>query len=144
MKNTIKTLAVAFCAALTLSLAACTKSAEDLIIGTWQENEITYTVVQGGETMSMPMLEPNETAEITFNEDGTYSSIYHSEYGDADGHGTWSIKDEKLTITEEGTDPMVYTIDKIDKKVCNLTYTESGEDEDGPYTTTIVLKMTRK
>ena len=143
MKKSLKTLLAAICAVLTLSLTACQKDAEELILGTWVENEAIYNFTQGGETESMSMLEPGETAEFTFNNDGTYTSIYHSVDGDAESIGRWSINDDMITMTDE-FGPMAYHIDKLDKKAFNLTYTDSGEDEDGPYSMTIVMKMARK
>ena len=142
MKKTLKALAAMICGVLMLSLTACQKDSE-LILGTWIENEATYTSIQNGESFSFSMLEPGETMEITYKNDGTYTSIYHSVEGDSEENGSWSIKDDILTIIAElGT--MDYHIDQLDKKTCNLTYNESGEDEDGPYTTTIVIKMTKK
>ena len=142
MKKKLKVLAAVICGVLMLSLTACQKDSE-LILGTWIENEATYTSIQNGETFSFSMLEPGETMEITYKNDGTYTSIYHSVEGDSEENGSWSIKDDILTIIAElGT--MDYHIDQLDKKTCNLTYNESGEDEDGPYTTTIVIKMTKK
>ena len=143
MKKSLKTIAAVVCAALTLCLTGCQKDPEDLIIGTWSEDEITYTLTQGGSTMTLPMTEPGETTEITFKEDKTYTSIYHSVDGDAEGSGTWSITGNTITFTDE-FGPVAYNIDKLDKKVCQLSYTETDEDEDGPFTATIVIKMTRK
>ena len=48
-----------------------------------------------------------------------------------------------ITMTDE-FGPMAYHIEKKKKKAFNLTYTDSGEDEDGPYSMTIVMKMARK
>ena len=143
MKKTLKSLAAVICGVLTLSLTACQKDASELILGTWIENEATYTSTQNGESESFSMLEPGETMEMTFNADGTYTSFYHSNEGDADNSGTWSINEDNITMTDEmGTS--VYHIDQLDKKTCTLSYSWSGEDEDGPFTVTIVTKMTRK
>ena len=148
MKKTLKALAAVICGVLMLSLTACQKDSE-LILGTWIENEATYTSIQNGETFSFSMLEPGETMEMTFNADGTYTTFYHSNEGDSEENGSWSIKDDILTINAvlddiAELDAMDYHIDQLDKKTCNLTYNESGEDEDGPYTVTIVIKMTKK
>ena len=143
MKKTLKALAAVICGVLMLSLTACQKDSE-LILGTWIEDEITYTSIQNGESFSFSMLEPGETVEITYKNDGTYTSIYHSTEGDSEENGSWSIKDDILTINAELGDAMDYHIDQLDKKNGVLTYNESGEDEDGPYTTTIVIKMTKK
>ena len=143
MKKNLKTLVAAICAVLTLGLTACQKDAEELILGTWVENEVIYNFTQGGETYNVPMLEPGETNEITFNADGTYTTFYHSNDGDAEGNGSWSINDDMITMTDE-FGPMDYHIDQLDKKVFNISYSESDVDEDGPYTLSIVVKMTRK
>ena len=143
MKRTFKTIVAVFVAALTLSLTGCQKDPEDLILGTWLENEVTMTYTQGGQSMTLPGLEQGETVEMTFNEDGTYKSVYHSNDGESEDNGTWSIKDNKLTTVSEG-EAITFNIDLLDKKNCNLSYTESDEDEDGPYTISIVIEMTRK
>ena len=143
MKKTLKTLVAVICGVLTLSLTACQKDAAELILGTWIETEATYTQTQNDETISFSMLDPGETVEMTFKNDGTYTTVYHSVIGDSDNNGTWSINEDNITMTDEmGTS--VYHIDQLDKKTCVLSYSESDEDEDGPYTATIVTKLTRK
>lgn len=150
MKKTLKILIAVICSVLALSLAACQKeadstpeTAEQPILGTWIENEATYTYTQNDETNSMSMLEPGETIEMTFKSNGTYTSIYHAVEGDSYDNGTWSIHDDMITIANElGT--TVYHIDQLDKTTCILSYNESDEDEDGPYTINIVMKMTKK
>ena len=139
MKKTFKTFVAVICGVLTLSLTACQKDASELILGTWIENEATYTSTQNGESESFSMLEPGETIEMTFNNDGTYTSIYHAVEGDANDNGTWSINEENITITDE-LSTTVYHIDQLDKKACVLSHSETV----GTYSSTIVIKMTKK
>lgn len=148
MKKAFKTAMAVLCTALIVSLTGCQKEPEDLIVGTWIETEATYSITQNSETNSMSLLEEGETVEIVFNKNNTYSSVYHSNEGDSSESGTWSISGKKLTLiaTEGGldTDPQVFNIDNIDKKNMVLSRSESDEDEDGPYTVTIVMKLSKK
>lgn len=117
-------------------------SVELMIVGHWNETEILYIMIQNGESDTSSMLEEGEFTEMTFNADKTYTSIYHAHEGDAEGEGTWSVNGDSITITDE-FGPMDYHIDQLDKEVFNITYTEEGEDEDGPYTINIKSKMTK-
>jgi hypothetical protein len=145
--KSIKTLAAIAFAALTLSLTGCSKDPEDLIIGTWEETEVTYTETYNGNTETNSMLEEGETAEITFNKDLTFSSIYHSNVGDATSNGTYSIAGDKITITtvmEEDTDVEVYNIDNIDKKNMTLSISESMTYEGETYSYSIKIVCKKK
>lgn len=147
--KSIKTLAAIAFAALTLSLTGCSKDPEDLIIGTWIETEATYTENDNGEITTQSMLEEGESLEMTFNKDLTYTSIYHSNAGDSEEHGTYSVSGDKLSITstiefdgESETTTEVFNIDNIDKKNMTISMGETmtfGE-ETYSYTIKIVLK----
>ena len=140
MKKVFSILMVALFATAAVS---CSKDTEDLIIGSWNEEEVIYSYVLNGVAQEpMSMLEPGETATITFNEDRTYNSIYHSTVGDAEDSGTWSYADNKLTIISDGS-PMVYDIDHIDKNNMTLIYNEEGEEDGDTYSVTISMKMKR-
>lgn len=116
---------------------------EEMIVGNWNETESLYIFTQGGSCDTTSMFEEGESIEITFNADKTYSSVYHSIDGDSEDQGTWSVNGNTLTITDE-FGPMDYNIDQLDASVFNITHSEDGEDEDGPYTLNIVVRMTRK
>ena len=113
-----------------------------LIVGKWNETEALYIFTQGGVCDTASMFEEGESAEITFKADKTYTSIYHSIDGDAEGQGTWSTSDNTLTMTDE-FGPVNYIIEQLNATVFNITYNEEGEDEDGPYSLNIIIKMTR-
>ena len=116
---------------------------EKMIVGSWNETESLYIFTQGGTCDTTSMFEEGEFIQITFNADKTYSSIYHSEDGDSeDGRGTWSASGNTLTMADE-FGPMDYNIDRLDADVFNITYSEEGEDEDGPYTLNIIIRMAR-
>lgn len=147
--KSIKTFAAVVLAALTLSLTGCSKDPEDLIIGTWTETEATYTETDNGETTTRSMLEEGETVEMTFNKDLTYTTIYHSNIGDSEEHGTYSISGDKLSFTstidfggESETYTEVYNIDNIDKKSMTLSMGESmtNGEETYSYSVNIVFK----
>ena len=148
MKKAFKTALAVLCTALVVSLTGCQKEPEDLIVGTWTETEVTYTLTQGGSTDTYSMLDPGETVDMTFNKDKTYSTVYHANEGDATETGTWSISGTKLTFLADNDEldmgPQTYNIDNIDKKNMILSQTESGEDEDGPFTATFVTKLSKK
>ena len=115
---------------------------DEMIVGNWNEAEVLYIFTQGGVCYTSSMLEEGESAEITFKADKTYTSVYHSIDGDAEDQGTWSTSDSTLTMTDE-FGPMNYKIEQLDATVFNITYNEEGEDEDGPYSLGIIIRMTR-
>ena len=122
-----------------MAMVSCSKSNEDLIIGTWQETEVTYTEYNDGQQIrTESMLEEGDIVKMTFKDDHTYSLTYVSEYDESEDNGTWSIDGDKLTIVDLGY-AMVYTIDKLNKKECNITYTEEMDSTK----ITIVVKMKR-
>lgn len=113
-----------------------------MIVGNWNETEVLYIFTQGGVCDTTSMLEEGESAEITFKADKTYTSVYHSIDGDSEDQGTWSTSGDTLTMTDE-FGPMNYTIEQLNATVFNITYNEEGEDEDGPYSLGIIIRMTR-
>ena len=115
---------------------------EEMIVGTWNETEVLYIFTQGDIFDVSSMLEEGESVEITFKADKTYTSVYHSTDGDAEDQGTWSTSDSTLTMTDE-FGPMNYNIEQLNATVFNIKYDEEGEDEDGPYSLNIIIKMTR-
>ena len=121
-------------AALTLSLTGCTKDPENLIIGTWEETEITLTMVENGQTHVESMLEEGMTVEMTMKEDNTYVTLSRCEDGEeSTDTGTWSINDDKFTMTSDDDmfdfGPQVYTIEKLTKKDLILVQKEAFGDQ---------------
>jgi hypothetical protein len=134
-----KVLLVLMAAFFSMAMVSCSKSNEDLIIGTWQETEVTYTEYNDGQQIrTESMLEEGDIVKMTFKDDHTYSLTYVSEYDESDDNGTWSIDGDKLTIVDDDY-AMVYTIDKLNKKECNITYSEEMDSTK----MTIVIKMKR-
>lgn len=115
---------------------------EEMIVGSWNETEALYILTQNGTCDTTSMFEEGESIEMTFKADKTYTSIYHSTDGDSEDNGTWSVGGDKLILTTE-FGPMAYAIDQLDDAILNLTYSDEGEDEDGPYTLNIIIRMTR-
>ena len=144
---------ILFVAAAVMMFASCDKEnnnpgdnhdslTDEMIVGNWNEKEVLYIFTQGGVCDTTSMFEEGESAEITFKADKTYTSVYHSIDGDAEGQGTWSISDSTLTMTDE-FGPMNYNVEQLNTSVFNIAYNEEGEDEDGPYSISIMIKMTR-
>ncbi len=134
-----KVLLVLMAAFFSMVMVSCSKSNEDLIIGTWQETEVTYTEYNDGQQIrTESMLEEGDIVKMTFKDDHTYSLTYVSEYDESEDNGTWSINGDKLTIVDDDY-AMVYTIDKLNKKECNITYTEEMDTAK----MTIIIKMKR-
>jgi uncharacterized membrane protein len=162
MKNSLKTLAAVVIAALTLSLTGCTKDAEDLIIGSWEETSVTITSVVSGYTgeyaewngthTETETPEAGESVVLTFNKDNTMSSVQNYEGGTYTTSGTYTVDGNKLTMTISDSDGDTYTeaynIDNIDKKAMTLSFNESYTDtEDGQnaqVSVTMVINLTRK
>ena len=142
MKKVFSILVIAM---LAMAMASCNKinETENLIVGKWQQMEVTgTTTINGipGETISM--LEPDETTILTFKKDHTYTTTWKTEEGEVTSNGTWSATDDVLTMTSDGSD-MPCHIDKLDKNNMILSFTESGVDEGDSYSTYIVMKMKR-
>lgn len=138
-----KVFSILMAAMFATAMFSCSKDAEDLIIGTWEETEVTYTENVNGEVRELSMLEPGEVTTITFKDDHTFTTVYHSNDGDSDEDGgSWSVDGDKLIIVD-GDDTMAYNIDNIDKKNLTISYSESGEEDGISYTASIVIKMKR-
>lgn len=136
-------------AAAAMMFASCDKEnnnqgsqTEEMIVGNWNETEVLYIFTQGGVCDTTSMFEEGEYTEITFNADKTYSSVYHSIDGDTEDQGTWDVRGDKFTMTDE-FGPMSYNIDKLDATVFNVSYNQEGDDEDGHSTYNIIIRMTR-
>ncbi len=138
-----KVFSILMAAMFATAMFSCSKDAEDLIIGTWEETEVTYTENVNGEVRELSMLEPGEVTTITFKDDHTFTTVYHSNDGDSDEDGgTWSVDGDKLIIVD-GDDTMAYNIDNIDKKNLTISFSESGEEDGISYSASIVIKMKR-
>ena len=116
---------------------------EEMIVGSWDETVSLYILTQGGVCDTTSMFEEGESIEMTFKADKTYTSIYHSTDGDGEGQGIWSVSGNTITITDE-LGAMSYNINQLDTSVFNISYSDEGEDEDGPYSVNIIIRMTRK
>ena len=116
---------------------------EKMIVGTWNETESLYITSRGEVRDTASMYEEGEYSEITFKADRTYSSIYYSNYGDSEDGGTWSANESTITMADE-MGPNDFQIDQLDAMTFIISYSEDGEDEEGPYTVYIVVKMTKE
>ena len=143
MKKTLNSIVAVAVAALTLSLTGCQKDFENLIIGTWNEDESTVThTIDNDSPETYSALGEGETAEITFRADGTYTTVHHTTEGDVEKSGTWSIQKDKITlIADDG--PMAYFIDKLNRKHCYLHGISSATIDYTTYYIHYSLKLTR-
>ena len=138
MKKAMKMFAALFSAAIVFAFTGCTKDLEKDIVGSWKTVGGTVTQTIDGESHTTPVtLGEGDSTIMTFNEDHTYVNV--TVYGGQSrtGTGTYSIKDDKLTLTDSKGDVTVCTID-IDGDEMTLTYVESREE--GPVTMVVVLK----
>ncbi len=143
MKKTLNSIVAVAVVALTLSLTGCQKDFENLIIGTWNEDESTVThTIDNDSPETYSALGEGETAEITFRADGTYTTVHHTSGVDAEKSGTWSIQKDKITlIADDG--PMAYFIDKLNRKHCHLHGISSATIGYTTYYIHYSLKLTR-
>ena len=149
--KTIKTLAVVICAAFALCFTQCTKSPEDLIIGSWniEDAELIQTYGNESETMHFGP-EENETAVITFNKDNTMTQVEtETENGvthTSTSYGTYTLEDNKLFLNWEGEDyeTQIYDIETLNEQDLILSMTQSGMDEGIPYTVTAKVYLKRQ
>ena len=143
MKKAVRTLAAVVIAALTFILNGCQKDFEELIIGTWNEDEanVTYTI-DNDSPVTYSALGEGETAEITFRADGTFTTVRHTTGGEVENSGTWSIQKDKITlIADDG--PMAYFIDKLNRKHCHLHGISSATIDYTTYYINHSLNLTR-
>lgn len=148
MKRAIKTLFAGLCAVLVLSLSGCSKNYEDLIVGKWNavSADMTTTVsgmgeeYDGTETDTQNFEEGD--ASFTFNEDGSFESysVGDEEEGPSTTKGTYTVKDDQLTLNVEGG-KQLFTIKKLDKKELVLENHEHLDYGEGSVDMDITLKM---
>ena len=129
MKKSLKTLAVLICAAFALCFTQCTKSPEDLIIGTWNMEDVEITESYGDQSVTEHNgPEENETVVITFNKDNTMTQVVTTvEDGITYTHtkrGTYTLVDNNLSFVLSG--PQTYDIETLDKHDMILSTSESG------------------
>lgn len=138
-----KLLSVLVIALFAIAMVSCNKekNTEKLIIGKWQQTEVTGTATVNGVTGEpISMLEPDETSVITFNKDHTYTSLWTTDGSEVESKGTWSVKDNTLTMMSESISTEC-NIDDLDKKNMVLSYTTTGVEDGLTYSTLIVIKM---
>jgi hypothetical protein len=138
-----KLLSILVIALFAIAMVSCNKekNTEKLIIGKWQETEVIgTTTINGVAGEPVSMLEPDETTVITFNKDHTYSSLWTTDGGEVESKGTWSVKDNTLTMTSESISTEC-NIDDLDKNNMVLSYSESGVESGLPFSSLVVIKM---
>lgn len=138
-----KVLSILVIALFATAMVSCNKekNTEKLIIGKWQETEIIgTTTIDGVAGEPESLLEPGETTVITFNKDHTYSSLWTTDGGEVASNGTWSVKDNTLTMTSQSIITEC-NIDDLDKNNMVLSYTATGVENGLTYSTLIVIKM---
>ena len=150
MKKSLKALAILICAAFALCFTQCTKSPEDLIIGSWsiEDAELIQTYGNESETEHFGP-EENETAVITFNKDNTMTQV-ETEIEDGVTHtststGTYTLEDNKLSLKwGDDFETQVYDVETLTKKDLTLSYSESGMIEGVLYTITAKIYLKRQ
>ena len=154
MKATIKTILPAICVVLMFALTGCTKSNEDLIIGSWQSTRyIGSYSVSGYSDEALNIKEtwdeaPEGSVILTFRDDNTVTSKQTFDDETFTVNATYSIEGDKLTIKYPYGDwaSEVFTIAKLDKKELHLYSKEEGSEMDEDelisfsYEETIILK----
>ena len=150
MKKTLKTLAAVFGAALIMCTIGCSKDPEDLIIGSWDvQNIIMSRTISGltgefaeynGTVCDTIAPEPGESTTLTFNKDNTCVIVNVEQQNTDTQNGTYTVVDKTLTMTIDG-DAETYVIDNIDKKNMTLSVTESGTDTEAGQTYTYSYSM---
>lgn len=150
MKKSLKTLAVLICAAFALCFTQCTKSPEDLIIGSWNMEDAVITQSYGDQSMTEHIgPEENETVVITFNKDNTLTQV---ETTVEDGitytnttRGTYTLVDNKVSfVWDDADEPQTYDIETLDKQDLVFTASESGMVEGVLYTATVKVYLKRQ
>ena len=107
----LKTLSVLILVALSATLASCSndddKNNEPVIVGTWEMVKHEYNTYSNG--ISKDVVENGDGA-ITFNSDGTGTSIHASEDGtNINEPFTWKQDGTKITVTSKDEEGKEYT-----------------------------------
>lgn len=141
MKKAFKVLSIVCFVAALFTMTSCTKSQEDLIVGTWKvsnvvsEPENPFVLMMVGTT-------------FTFNADNTCSTSTTFMGMTNVQNGTYTIADGKLSMTltdEDGSDTEVFDIKKLDKSNLSLYFEDKDTDFDGnPITMKITLELARQ
>lgn len=119
MKKVFKLFTVVYFVAALASMTSCTKSQEDLIIGSWETTSVTSEPAN-------PFITILNGTIFTFNADNTFSVIPERLVGDGTT-GTYTIADNKLTMNAEG-EPMVCDIKTLDKEKLVFSTTEPTDE----------------
>lgn len=147
--KSIKTFAAFVFAALTLSLAGCSKDAEDLIVGKWNVESVTVTDVytnhpnpsMNGTHTETEYVPEGYSMTFTFNKDKTVELLQSSGDVTITGIGTYSVDGMKLAITftetytddngqiHNDTSNETMEICNIDKENMTLRVTEGDFDD---------------
>ena len=150
--KTIKTLVAVAFAALTLSLTGCSKDPEDLIIGSWEMTDMTFSMTSSA-TPDQPWTETftpenGESYVLTFKKDGSLTIVNTDADGTTTETGTYDVDDDKLTMTykdDEGDNATeTYTISSIDKKQMILSNSASMTENGVTYTESITINLKKK
>ena len=163
MKTILKSISLVVGTLLALSLTACQSDNEDLIIGSWNVEDITVTETARGTTHTETERPSDEggTVTITYNKDlswvGSVTYVDEGErYTDTD-RGTYSINGDLLTMTstyswengdgewESEVETVTYTISSLDKKEMTLTLTlsETDTEDEVTYQVTETVRLKR-
>jgi uncharacterized lipoprotein YehR (DUF1307 family) len=133
--KSMKMFAALFCTAIVLAFTSCSKDdIEKDIVGTWKGISATYTETYNGETRTETM-DYEDELRLIFNDDKTFKTTYN---GEVDGTGTWSVKDDKLTMDFGENETETYKVN-IDGNDMTLSRSESY----GESSFTMVIKLKR-
>ena len=141
MKKSFKTLVAVVCAALTFGLTSCSKDAEDLIIGSWELVSMDMSATYMGETYNETITpDEGESTTFTFKKDGTMQIIDVTAEGTETTDGTYTVKDDQITLTSSEGEVESYTITKIDKKEMVWNMSQSTEQ----YSASMTVNLKKK
>ena len=133
MKKAVSLLTIVCFVATLAMFSSCSKSQEDLIVGTWKCTSVTCEPENPWTNLMLGFT-------FVFNADMTMSA---TAFGETD-NGAYTIGNNKLTATYDG-ETIVFDIKKLDKKELTLVYTDVDEDDEGnPVTYTMTLGFTRQ
>ena len=146
--KSMKVFAAMFCAAMMFAFTSCSKDfSEDDLIDSWQLKKTVVTETISGLTGEYAQYngthteteypENGESTTLTFNSDHTCTSTEIGDGGDYSytSNATWSLNDDKLTITyiEDGeTRTEQATIDELDGSKLVMSFSEFYSNEVEP------------
>jgi major membrane immunogen (membrane-anchored lipoprotein) len=104
--KTTKTMILTVLIAVSSLLTSCSKDDDNApsIVGTWLETSSSTEIIKNGVSQGVEegTVDANNYQKLTFNADGTFSSIYVEDGENDEESGTYTIDGNSISVIYEG------------------------------------------